>query len=252
MKTRINIRKIRNALSRVGIGADPQIPLPPDYDDNAIRIIKSVRPFTMLNHERLFALIQATRYIARNCIEGAIVECGVWRGGAIGAAGLTLQEYGIKRALYLFDTFEGMAAPTDLDRHYTGRLAMEEFKARKTGADTSDWCYASLEDVQNNLKFLGIDEADLHFIKGKVEETIPTIIPDEPISLLRLDTDWYNSTKHELQYLYPKLVSGGVLIVDDYGDWTGARQAVDEYLELHKIPILLTRVGNGSMIGVKL
>ena len=108
-----------------------------------------------------------------------------------------------------------------------------------------------LEEVQNNLKVLGIDETDLHFIKGKVEETIPDEAPVEPISLLRLDTDWYKSTKHELKHLFPKLVSGGVLIIDDYGDWSGVRQAVDEYVDFHKVSILLTRVGNGSVIGVK-
>ncbi|MCZ6605849.1 MAG: class I SAM-dependent methyltransferase [Alphaproteobacteria bacterium] len=249
-QTEIKIGKIRHALSLAGIRKKKRLRMPPDYDDKAATIIGLVAPYTMINHERLFALIQASRYIARNGIEGAIVECGVWRGGAIAAANLALQEHGVKRPLYLFDTFEGMPAPTDLDKRPSGRPAMEQFEATRTGADTSDWCYASLEEVQHNLRYLGVDEEDTHFIKGKVEETVPEKAPDGPIALLRLDTDWYQSTKHGLQHLFPKLVSGGVLIIDDYGDWPGARQAVDEYLDAHKIPILLTRV-KGSVIAVK-
>ena len=105
--------------------------------------------------------------------------------------------------------------------------------------------------MRRNLRFLGVDEDHVNFIKGKVEETLPLKTPSEPIAILRLDTDWYESTKHELDNLFPKLVPGGVLIIDDYGDWTGSRKAVDEYVEKHKIQILLIRVGDGSVIGVK-
>jgi hypothetical protein len=143
-----------------------------------------------------------------------------------------------------------MSVPTDEDKTFGGGDAMQEFLQKRTGEQSSDWCMASLEDVQANLGSLGLNAADFHFVKGMVEDTIPVGAPDGPIALLRLDTDWYSSTKHEMEHLFPKLAVGGVLIIDDYGDWEGARKAVDEYLKNNGIRLLLTRV-NGSVIGVK-
>lgn len=220
------------------------------FDQETIEIIEAVTPYTMIGRPRLFALITAIRYITKYKISGAVVECGVWRGGAMGAAALTLKGLGEKRSMYLFDTFEGMSIPTSEDKAYGGGDAMEEFLEKRTGEESSDWCMASLEDVQANLTTLGFDIADFHFVKGMVEDTIPSQSPTEDIAVLRLDTDWYKSTKHEMDHLFPKLVPGGVLIIDDYGDWEGARQAVDEYLDAHNIRILLNRV-DGSAIGVK-
>lgn len=223
---------------------------PKDFDDEAIATIKAVTPYTMIGHDRLFALITGLRYIAKHKVPGAVVECGVWRGGAMGAAALTLNALNDPRDMYLFDTFEGMSIPTDEDKTFGGGDAMEEFLEKRTGEESSDWCMASLEDVQTNLKSLGLDLNGFTFAKGMVEDTIPDQSPDGDIALLRLDTDWYKSTKHEMEHLFPKLVPGGILIIDDYGDWEGARQAVDEYLDAHGIRMLLTRV-NGSVIGVK-
>jgi hypothetical protein len=96
----------------------------------------------------------------------------------------------------------------------------------------------------------GIDAGRLHFVKGPVEETIPASVP-ERIALLRLDTDWYESTRHELIHLFPRLAAGGVLIVDDYGHWRGCRRATDEYFEQTGVHILLHRVDYTGVIGVK-
>ena len=223
---------------------------PSDFDAKAVEIIQAVTPYTMIGRERLFALITALRYVSKHKVDGAVVECGVWRGGAMGAAALTLQDLGEQRDIYLFDTFEGMSAPTDEDKTISGDSAQVEFQEKQTGAESSTWCMASLEDVQANLATLGLDVSAFHFVKGMVEDTIPAGMPEGDIAVLRLDTDWYKSTKHEMDHLFPKLVAGGVLIIDDYGDWAGARQAVDEYLDEHGIRMLLTRV-NGSVIGVK-
>jgi hypothetical protein len=86
----------------------------------------------------------------------------------------------------------------------------------------------------------------VHFIKGLVENTVPDNAP-ERISILRLDTDWYESTRHELEHLYPRLVSGGVLIIDDYGYWRGSTQAVDEFLEATRERLLLLRASTGRI-----
>jgi O-methyltransferase len=225
--------------------------LPPDFDQETIDVFDRVRPYTMTSPERAFALIQAVRHVVNANVPGSIVECGVWRGGSMMAVAYTLQALNrCDRDLYLFDTFEGMARPTDADVAYTGAAATAQFELSKTGKDTSEWCRASMEDVRSNLLSTGYDQNRLKFIKGKVEDTIPDSAPNE-ISILRLDTDWYESTRHELIHLYPRLAKGGVLIIDDYGYWQGCRKAVDEYFAQHG-PILLNRVDHTGRIAVKL
>ncbi len=228
------------------LGADPQ--------DQAV--IDFVRPYTMTTPERVYALTQAVRYISRAKIEGAVVECGVWRGGSSMAVARTLLEDDDGgRDLYLFDTFEGMPTPTSVDRDPHGRPALERFERSRTGPDRSSWDEASLEDVRANLALCGYDAARLHFVKGKVEDTIPGAPDGVPapdrIALLRLDTDWYESTRHELIHLYPRLAPGGVLIIDDYGHWQGSRQAVDEYFASSAPPVLLNRIDYTGRLAVK-
>ena len=248
---RINKNAIVKGFARLfGMEAYKPGKFPKDFDAQAIETIKAVAPYTMVGRDSLFALNTAVRYIAKHKVEGAVVECGVWRGGAMGTAALTLKELGEKRDLYLFDTFEGMTVPTEVDRTVGGDVAMDEFLQKRTGEESSDWCMASLEDVQANLTALGLDVADFHFVKGMVEDTIPSQAPVGEIALLRLDTDWYKSTKHEMDHLFPKLAVGGVLIVDDYGEWEGSRLAVDEYLLAHGIRMFLMRV-DGPVMGIK-
>ena len=189
--------------------------------------IERVRPYTGTYIARILALIEAVRYLSRNRIPGDLVECGVWRGGSMMAAALTLLAEGdTSRNLYLFDTFQGMSAPTAEDKDLQGNPAKKllETEPKQTGV----WCYASLADVKKNLASTGYPSAKIHYLEGKVEETIPAFLPG-PLALLRLDTDWYQSTRHELVHLYPLLVPRGILIVDDYGHWQGAKKATDEY-----------------------
>ena len=224
---------------------------PRDIDQHAIDIFRRVEPYTMIGFERVLSLITAVRYVEKNAIAGAFVECGVWRGGASAATALTLESLSARpRDIYLFDTFEGMNKPTDEDKTFADDGAIDEFQKTRTGEESSDWCCASQGEVEDNLRNLGLDPAAFHLVKGMVEDTLPEQSPPGPIALLRLDTDWYKSTRHELDHLFPKLAAGGVMIIDDYGDWQGARQAVDEYLAEHGHRMLLTRV-DGSVIGVK-
>lgn len=221
-------------------------------DDQAKETAIRCREYTLLNPEKLYAFIEAIRYIEKNGISGDIVECGVWRGGAIMAAALTLKQLNMpERTFYLYDTFAGMSRPTDNDRPMPGTGDFDvsgEFERAKKGEDSSDWCYASLDDVKNNLSKIDYDQSKFVYVEGKVEDTLPDALPG-PISILRLDTDWYESTKQEMEHLMPLLVPKGVLIIDDYYRWAGNKDAVDEYLDEHEIPILLTRVAN-SAIGV--
>ena len=152
--------------------------------------------------------------------------------------------------LYLFDTFEGMVKPSNVDVDYAGRLASKSFQSKQISDNSSDWCTASIEEVQLNLQKTGYDLSKVHLIKGKVEDTIPSSAPTT-IAMLRLDTDWYESTLHELTYLYPRLSSGGVLIIDDYGHWQGCRRAVDEYFAHNGIYLLLNRIDYTGRIAIK-
>ena len=224
-------------------------PMPPDMTDEERRIFAAVKPYTMTSVDRVIALLRAVRYVVENRIPGAIAECGVWRGGSMMAVALMLKALGdASRELYLYDTFEGMVAPTERD-------VMHEGVSAATLLDSSDphsgfWCEASLEDVQANMASTGYDAQRVHFVKGPVESTIPGTLPG-PLAILRLDTDWYESTKHELIHLYPLLASRGVLILDDYGFWNGAREATDEYFAAQANRPLLQRVDYCSRLVIK-
>jgi hypothetical protein len=221
---------------------------PPDYDSAAKTIIRAVRPYTMTGNEKLFGLIQATRYVVRNKIPGDVVECGVWRGGSMQAAARTLIEAGdTSRGLYLFDTFEGMTAPTEHDVHRSGTSAAQLLKTQDKTSYV--WAVASLEDVQAGFAKVPYPQDKVHYVVGKVEDTIPGDLPEQ-ISILRLDTDWYESTKHELEHAYARLSPGGILIIDDYGHWVGSKKATDEFVAALDEPLLLHRMGEGR-IGVR-
>ncbi len=220
--------------------------MPPDF----IRIQKQIGAFTMTSIERQFALFNAVRYLVEHDIPGDIVECGVWRGGSsMLMAEALLSEGSDSRSLYLYDTYAGMSEPTDKDVNLHGTSSIAKWQRLQKGA-INEWDYASREEVEKNLSATGYPESRLHFVEGKVEETIPATMP-ERIALLRLDTDWHDSTKHTLEHLFPRLSKGGVLVIDDYGHWQGARQAVDEYFKANGICMLLNRIDYTGRIGVK-
>jgi O-methyltransferase len=222
-------------------------PLPADYDDEAKEIVRAVRPWTMTGADKLYALIQAVRYVTRHQIPGDVVECGVWRGGSMQAAARTLLSAGdTSRDLYLFDTFEGMPPPSERDIRRSDERSAEELMAEQVRERSLVWAVASLEDVRDGFERIDYPRERLHFVKGRVEDTIPGQAP-ERISILRLDTDWYESTRHELEHLYPRLSPGGVLLLDDYGYWEGAREAVDEFLEQTGERLLLVRMDSGRL-----
>lgn len=224
--------------------------LPGHYDGNAKRTIVRVKPRTMTAPEKLFGLILATRYVARHGVPGDVVECGVWRGGSMQAVALTLLETSTTdRDLHLFDTFEGMPPPTDKDRRRFGKVKSAAQLMASQDRDAKIWAYAPLDDVRTAMDETGYPAERIHYHPGRVEETIPGSAP-ERIALLRLDTDWYESTRHELEHLYDRLSPGGVLIIDDYGGWEGCRQATHEFLEKTGEPLLLLPL-KGGRIAVK-
>jgi len=224
---------------------------PADFSAVNIEICAAVKPYTMTSPERVNGLIDAVRYIAANNIAGAMVECGVWKGGSAMAMMLTLKKLKDEsRDFYLYDTYTGMSTPSDEDVSFQGDKAHDTFSKLKISEDVSGWCLSPLEEVKQNAFSTGYNKDKIHFIKGKVEDTIPENMP-QSIAILRLDTDWYESTKHELIHLFPLLQPNGVLIIDDYGHWQGARKAVDEYISDNNIRILLNRIDYSGRIGIK-
>jgi O-methyltransferase len=233
------------SLERAAV-SHPDISDPVFYD-----LCRRCGPFTMTTIERMYALHQAVTHVTRTGIEGDIVECGVWRGGSSMLAALTLMQLGDReRTLWLYDTFEGMPEPGAWDRDPRGALMADEWERHREHADDPVFAYAGLADVQVNMRTTGYPEQRVALVKGKVEDTIPGTVPDR-VAVLRLDTDWYESTRHELEHLYPLLEPGGVLIVDDYGYWQGARKAVDDWLATQPRPPLLARVDDTGRMGIK-
>jgi hypothetical protein len=245
-------RTARNAalrmLARRGYGVRPAFDA--DVAPEHRAIVEHVRPHTMTSQRSIVGLCEAVEYVVRNEIAGAFVECGVWRGGSVMAEALTLLGLGVSdRDLYLFDTFAGMPMPDpdDVSLHDAPQAALARWQ-RDQRADHNAWAYASIDTVRQNLAATGYPAERMHVVQGLVEETIPVRAP-EVIALLRLDTDWYASTKHELEHLYPRLVHGGVLILDDYGSWAGARKAVDEYLPTSGL--FLSRLDGIARLAIK-
>jgi O-methyltransferase len=188
-------------------------------------LVTAALPYTKTGKVRLRVTMNVLKKLDLRDVEGDFVECGVWRGGQV----ILARSVSPKRVCWLYDTFDGMTPPTDVDTRRSGEGAYRSYlKKFKRG---SKWAGVSLSEVRANLQERGVlDDSLLKFVVGdvcetlKVEDNLP-----EKIAVLRLDTDWYESTKAELEVLYPRLVEGGVLIVDDYGHWMGSKKAVNEY-----------------------
>ena len=202
------------------------------------KILKICNKFSMTGYERLFSLIQSIHYIYNNRVNGDFVECGVWKGGNLILFQKMIQYLKIKnKKIYGFDTFEGMSNPTNVDKFINGVKAIDYLKKQKKHRNLDNaHAYSPIFDVSKNYKKNTKNNKNLLLIKGKVEETlkIKKNLPKK-ISILRLDTDFYESTKIELETLYPRLSKNGILIIDDYGEWAGSKKATDEYFCNKKI-----------------
>lgn len=224
--------------------------LPVEFTEAEQAIYQFVRQneLSMVAPSGLWATMLACKHILAHDIPGDFVECGVWRGGTAILAAAILQQHGSNRKVYLYDTFAGMSQPEDNDINLdNGKPAAQLYQANKKATHNA-WCYASLEDVKNNFVKAGLSLDNLVFVKGDVLQTLQQTkdLPKQ-ISLLRLDTDWYQSTLLELEVLYPKLSVGGILAVDDYGAWSGSKQATDEYFTRHPKPFLQRTDMSGRM-----
>jgi hypothetical protein len=252
LKTRIAEWLARRGVRIVTRNSPGFDPFPPGLEPQFKAAYELCGPLSATSVDAQYALWNAVLHVVRHGVAGDFVECGVYRGGATMMAAMALHHAADPtRRLYLYDTFEGMPAPTARDVDFAGRTPEQHLRA--WGASSvSQMTNCSIEQVRQNLARTPLAADRFVLVKGKVEETIPASAPPGPIAVLRLDTDWYESTKHELTHLFPQLSSGGVLIVDDYAFWRGSREACDEYFAAHATRILLTRLDRiGAVIGVK-
>jgi len=225
---------------------------PPNYEEADKATFIEAHPFTLTDRERIIGLIRAVKYVERAGIPGDIVECGVWKGGSMMVVARTLLNLGsTDRRLFLFDTFKGMTAPSDADVSQEYGSAQETWDKKASSGDAGlSWVYSPLDEVKRNMATVGYPQERTVYVQGRVEESLPDSAP-ERIAILRLDTDWYESTLHEMRHLYPRLEEGGVLILDDYFTWQGSRAAVDEYVKEQGLRLFFAPLSSGASISVK-
>ena len=204
-------------------------------------VFLKVLPYTMAGYKRLANAYDLAQDIENNGVKGSFVEFGVWKGGISGAMAKVADSRGSKRIVWLFDSFEGLPEPTDKD----GGVAQEYAEDKATGKfESIKRCVGPLEDVQHLLfSVLRLQKENIKVEKGWFQETLPLVKTElGPIAILRLDADWYESTKYLLEELYDQVVSGGYIIIDDYGHWEGCKKAVDEFMEKRNIKTELIRI----------
>lgn len=224
-----------------------------DVSQEVKDIYQQCANFTLISLERVHAIVSSIDYICANKIPGDIVECGVWKGGAMYAAAKALASRKCcDRKIFLFDVFEveamfATANETSYDKSYAGKTIEELVNMGLMKKDNYNY---KIEDVKSLLSSSGYPDKNFIFKIGRVESTLPSRDIDQ-IALLRLDTDWYDSTKHELTHLFPKLVKGGILLIDDYGHWEGCKKAVDEYINENKLKLMLHRTDYTGRSAIK-
>ena len=237
-----------------GYGVIPPDQFRIDIEPEFLAHWERVSPYTMTSLERGYALYQAVGHVCDRHIPGDFVECGVWRGGSCMLIALVLLARGeTERRIYLYDTFSGMTEPSAEDRiAWNGRSVREKWEADREGRGHyfTGWAVGA-DEVRENLRSIGWPEGRTCLVEGDVATTLNEVVP-QSVAVLRLDTDWYASTARELEVLYPRLERGGVLLIDDYGHFKGARKAVDDYFRDPARSILLSRVDYTGRMGVKL
>jgi O-methyltransferase len=209
-----------------------------------------VRRYTMTTPVRCRSLWDSSKRLLDQRIPGCFVECGVWKGGSSALMALAIKDAGQERHLHLFDSFEGLPEPTEKD----GEEAAAYSGTRNQGKlVTIDLCRAGVDEVRHLiLDKINVPEPFVHFHPGWFQNTVPMDAKRlGPIALLRLDGDWYDSTKICLEHLYPLLSPGGIIIMDDYFAWEGCRKATDEYRALNDINYPIERIDRDAMFWVR-
>jgi len=206
-------------------------------DHFARNVYPVVREHTLLRYETLRSLYEAAREVVEQSIPGTAVECGVARGGSAATIATALSETDPSREVLLFDTFEGLPAPTRENPDYDRAV-------RLTGG-----CRGEMQEVDELFHRLGL--RNYRLIQGMFQDTLPQADTGE-ISLLHIDGDWYESTRACLENLWDRVSDGGIVQIDDYGEWQGCKKAVDEFFGGRAIDVRLQYVDPSARRLVKL
>lgn len=228
---------------------------PLEFDSQDKENYNRVLKFTGTGLARAQSLMAATKYIVKNQIPGDFIECGIAAGGSSMLMALTLLRLDAEhRNIYMYDLFGEFPPFNDYDFEISSGKSVSEYKDRLDKGESDvvkNWSFTSLEEVQKNMRSTHYPSEHLHYCKGDVSKTLMNS-PHQEVALLRLDTDFYESTKFELETLYPKIVTGGIVIIDDYGHWNGSKRAVDEYFSELKIQPFMNIIDYSARLIVKL
>lgn len=233
----------------------------------ARKLIQQIRPYTMLPEARLVSLYAQVKHCELNNVKGGYMECGVWKGGAVGLMALTNQRYGAsRRHLYLFDAFDDICPP---DPKLDGDQAIQDTLKYSNTEDIKNIRSATSKPIKGFYDALGgkgtlsqnrkllisqirYGEEYVHFYKGWFKNTMPKAYSRvNNLAILRIDADWYASVSICLQYFYPKVVKGGFIIIDDYGYYEGCTKAVNDYFSEHHIRLYANNVDSGCVYFIK-
>ncbi len=263
---------LRRILRKIGMRLELAKPVSkpfPDvlvgYDDEqaARKAIVRVRDRTMIAYPALLSLWTQIRHCETTGMTGAFVECGVWKGGVGGFMALANLAYGShRRPIHLFDIFDDICEPDPAVDGERALKEVEQFAQRDRTTLTGKM--QPLTGIYDHMggpgdaakvkafvaKDLGYGEAHTHVHKGWFQDTLP-VADTGPIAILRLDGDWYESTKICLDHLYDKVVQGGFVIIDDYGTYEGCKRAVDEFLGRQEHPLFLNFVTHDVRYWIK-
>jgi hypothetical protein len=218
---------LKRSLTNTIFGGEPD-----PADDPGRYVVAAVEHYqqsaavSMLPVARLDNLQKCIVDVIVNRVPGDLVETGVWRGGATIFMRAVLKVYGqADRIVWAADSFEGLPEP-DPEKYPL------ESKAFKSDAMTKYYNHfaVGLDEVKRNFEAYGMLDAQVRFLKGWFKDTLPSV-PIDKIAVLRLDGDYYESTRDALRSLYDKVSPGGYIIIDDFGEdhWTYCRRAVDEF-----------------------
>ena len=198
-------------------------------------------PYTMVGYKRLSNVYELSKKVVKSNLQGDFVECGVWKGGCSAVMGFVAQKEGRGRKTWLFDSFEGLPEPGKED----GDLAKTYSENKMQGQmKTINKCVGPMEDVKKIIfDILKLNKENIKLKKGWFQDTLPLAKEKiEKISILRLDGDWYESTKVCLDNLYDNVSAGGYVVIDDYGHWEGAKKALNEFFEQRNINPKLVKI----------
>jgi len=199
-------------------------------------LIPLMRTWSMVSQPMFEHALTAVQRVNAKNIAGDIVELGVWKGGMTMGMMFVNQQHNQDRHFWLFDTFEGLPPPDSekdgvKEKKMWHKFMNQDLKSSGHDFQEGKWNYGNIEVVKNNVFYTGYPKEKIHFIQGKVEDTLPVTALPEKIAILRLDTDWYASTAAEYKYLWDRLSPGGLLIVDDFCAWAGSRTATMEFFK---------------------